>query len=332
MVTDPSFYQRAQAAGEAPDMSKGASGYFSAPDSGLDPHLFDGDHLRPDVRSLVALELGTWFSAHDVKRSSTWLHVWILGSGITYQWAANRGNGDLDVEFGIDMPKFREYNPDLAEAYPDEAAFNDAVNTEIRHSLWMQNQARVINGQSYEVTFYWNPAVGSDITVINPYAAYSVTDDQWVVRPPELPAGDLHKQYSVEWYKIADRDAGLTRLLSSEYRWHMGTLAKEPPGSPRWHAAGASLNHLVQESQSLLNEIHTGRREAFQGSGAGYGDWYNFRWQRAKETGTIQALHAIAKVGEQATLDQQSAQFGAPVISAAQAMRDAIAVHRPGLR
>src|SRR5690349_8524935 len=92
-------------------LNEGASGYFSRPQHILDPQLFDGTELKPSVREQI---LEPFFSHMETmaKNPRNWIMLWLAGSGITYQWAANRGNGDLDVMLGFDFGKFVTDNPD----------------------------------------------------------------------------------------------------------------------------------------------------------------------------------------------------------------------------
>jgi hypothetical protein len=43
----------------------------------------------------------------------------------------------------------------------------------------------------------------------------------------------------------------------------------------------------------LFDSLHLGRKHAFSNQGEGYGDFYNFQWQSAKESGIVNALNEI---------------------------------------
>src|SRR6478609_6775003 len=73
----------------------GASSYFSRPAKTLDPNLFEGEHLHPDVRDTI-LRIFMDYMASRYHNPHEWAMVWLAGSGISFQWAADRGNGDLD--------------------------------------------------------------------------------------------------------------------------------------------------------------------------------------------------------------------------------------------
>ena len=62
--------------GDAPSITPGATSYFSAPSSELDPKLFQADHLNEWVRSGIL----TMLFEHLVKQYAdphTWTHAWL---------------------------------------------------------------------------------------------------------------------------------------------------------------------------------------------------------------------------------------------------------------
>ena len=67
----------------------GATSYFSAPESDLDPKLFTGTHLNGWVRNGI-LQLLFDFLNETYRHPDLWAHVWIAGSGVSYQWSAAR--------------------------------------------------------------------------------------------------------------------------------------------------------------------------------------------------------------------------------------------------
>ena len=88
-----------------------ATSYFSKPEESLDPKLFDGTHLKGWVRNGL-LHLLFDFLREEYRHPDLWAHVWIAGSGVSYQWSAAREPGDLDVLIGIDYLQFRRANPE----------------------------------------------------------------------------------------------------------------------------------------------------------------------------------------------------------------------------
>lgn len=292
----------------------GHSGYFSAPSDHLDPHLFDGDHLRDEVRQNILATLEDGLHAYvNLNFVNEWLHVWLAGSGITYQWNADRGNGDLDVLFGVDQARFVAWNPEYKGIPEDSVAA--VVNERLKSDLWPQTSQVHFGGQTYEVTYYWNPGTGSDIRGIHPYAAYDVKRDVWVVRPPELPQ-DPKTLYPRSWFIQAGHDHAMASTLNDEYRTLQGLLTSSRPNSPAFHNAGGALHLTHAKAKTLFDDIHTGRREAFGEQGHGYGDWHNFRWQQAKASGAVQALHEIVSLAHDQNEAEDTALYGGPIDAA----------------
>jgi hypothetical protein len=319
------FYAKAAAQDAKPDLASGASGYFSAPSATLDPNLFDGDHLKSEVRAHIMVNLYDYLEKMHFNDIDSWLHVWLAGSGITYQWDADRGNGDLDVLFGISFSKFSQSNPGFA--YLGEADFAAELNEGMKNGLWPKTAHTRFGGQDYEVTYFLNPGTGSDITQnLNPYAAYSLTTDSWTVKPPEVPQ-DPRSQFPAEWFDVAARDTQAARNIVSRYKELTTNLNAAETGSAAWHTSGADLQRIVAQASAMFDDIHSGRRAAFSPQGHGYADWNNFRWQSAKQSGAVQALHAITTVGVQARQDEERQLYGAPIDGAEVVLRRAAEAH-----
>lgn len=324
-MIDPRFFEKVTAGKPAPTTAGGASGYFSAPAQTLDPNLFDGNTLKSEVRQHILGRLKHWFGFQGYRVDPAWLHVWIAGSGVTYQWAASRGNGDLDVLFSVDVTEFESANPKWAGASENELAAG--MTEELRQTLWGEEAQTGFGSQVYEVTYFWNPGTGSDIRNIHPYAAIDVVTGEWAVPPPAL-GEDPGAAFPREWYNQADHDAESAERLTRAYNEHLGNLGTADPGSVPWHNAGSSLNLVVSQASALFNDIHTGRRDAFGPQGHGYGDYTNFRWQYGKKTGAVKALHEIANVGEEARKDEETALWGGPIDGADVALRRAAQRYR----
>jgi hypothetical protein len=320
------YLNRATTQGDQPDFHAGASGYFSAPQSGLDPHIFDGDHIKADVRDHI---LGVFYHFLDLRYTgrTRWLGVWLAGSGISYQWAGDRGNGDLDVLFGIDYPEFCQSNPAFQGMPEDE--FADLLNTDLKKTLWPATASTDFNGQTYEVTYYLNPGTTRDsIAAIHPYAAYNLTRDRWDIRPPSLPSNprDL---YPAEWWKHIDNERETAHMLVDRYNTLRTQAAGAHPNSPAFKNAMASQKVVVEQAKTLFDDIHLGRRAAFGPQGTGYGDYANFRWQAHKESGTVQALSTLATANVEARKAQETATYGAPLDDAATALAKAALWNTP---
>jgi hypothetical protein len=320
------YLNRAITQGPQPDIHTGASGYFSAPQRGLDPHIFDGDHIKSDVRDHILGVLHTYMDAryHGVRK---WLAAWLAGSGISFQWAGDRGNGDLDVLFGVDFPLFYEMNPTYVGISEDE--FADLLNGDLKKNLWPRTATTDFHGQTYEVTYYLNPGTTShSIAAINPYAAYNLTHDRWDIRPPELPANP-RSLYSKEWWTAVDTERDQAHWLVNRHKQLRADIAGAVPNSPAWHNALNSEKAVVSQAKALFDDIHLGRRQAFGPGGTGYGDYYNFRWQAHKESGTVQALNTLATADVEARKAQETDLYGAPLDDAATALAKAALWNTP---
>lgn len=329
MTSPDDFYARAVASSSGdPSLEGGASGYFSAPETGLDPNLFDGETLEPQVRSFITRTLYNELTSLGLSHPAQWVSIWLAGSGVSYQWAADRGNGDLDVLFGVDWPTLILSNRDWAGV--SELQFADWLNEQLKSGLWQRTSQQEIGGRTYEVTFYLNPGVGRDISVIKPYAAYDVRKNGWTVHPtkPDVTS------YPTAWHNATHADQELTQeLLVRHSRLH-AELAAEQPGTGRWHNLGSALNLVGSQAQALWDDIHGGRHEAFTEQGHGYGDYHNFRWQVAKQSGVVNALKGILEPRQQAREESDASLYGGPIAGASEALTRAQQVnqHRPGLR
>jgi hypothetical protein len=326
MASDPTFYQRATASAPPPNMAAGASGYFSAPSAELDPHLFNGDHLLPEVREDIKGAIFTFLTRDmgltDLHR---WLHLWITGSAISFQWNADRGEGDLDVMVGVKFVEFQRYNPTFQGMGPQE--FAALLTDKMKELLWPKTAHMPFDGKPFEVTYYLNAGTEDDVRVIRPYAAYDLLQDVWVIRPPKLPH-DPRTLYPKDWFERTERDAQRAREITKNYQSRLKDLNSAAPQSPGWHNAGAALNLITAQAHALFSDLHTGRQAAFSVWGQGYKDWNNFRWQYGKQTGTVQAMHAIMQAGEDAQKAEETKLYGAPIDPAEVALRRAALIHR----
>lgn len=280
----------------------GASSYFSNPSNILDPHLFDGDHLKPYVRETINRLLMDYLSSR-YNNAHNWAMVWLAGSGISYQWAANRGNGDLDVLFGIDYSQFVTDNPDFEFMTIPEIA--ETVDDDLKKSLWPSTSSFPFYiysdehelGQEYEITFFLNPYVTNDkdsIVNIHPYAAYNVTLDEWTVKPAR--ANTLPLAIPPEYEEKAASNLHQAQQLVDRHNFLMQQLDSTPKNSPQWHNYMSSMTLLMSFIKTMYDEIHLGRKKAFSDQGEGYGDFYNYQWQAAKRDGIVRAFNDILKM------------------------------------
>jgi len=314
------------------EAQEGGSGYFSHPESHLDPRLFtEGTSFSPTVRTWILSTLYGYWSAH-YNQPRKWSTAWVAGSGISYQWAANRSNGDLDVLIGVDFPKFFKYNQDYVGMGEEDMA--DIFNRAFKDELWPQtaavkfpSNAEPVPG-AFEVTFYVNPH-STDIRDIKPYAAYDLTHDGWTVRPPILGENPEESHPAEYWDYVANERQSAQRILD-EYNSAANALSVANEGTPGWLNAVTKVNALSTQAKTMFDDIHLGRKQAFAPSGQGYGDFYNFRWQAHKRFGTIQALAGIAKAKGAAREQAETALYGHPLLGAPEALRQAALVHRGG--
>jgi hypothetical protein len=319
--------------------SPGQSGYFSAPSSSLDPRLFVGGTkmFRPEVRDWILSTLyDYWETRYNAPRE--WSTVWVAGSGISYQWAANRGNGDLDILIGVEYAEFYRLNERYVGFSEDDMA--DIFNVDLHTGLWPHTEATEITPTSvptpggadteslFEITWYVNPGA-TDIRDIRPYAAYNVTTDTWTVEPPQI-GSDPGSAFPKEYWDYVNDEKHLADSLVSKYNSIAATVKVQQPHSPGWHNSMSALDVVLTQAGALFNDIHLGRKNAFGPSGSGYGDFYNFRWQAHKRFGTMQALHALSQTHAEAQEKAAEALYGAPIDSAGKTLRTAALWNRGG--
>lgn len=326
------FYLNQILAGIGPvEAQEGGSGYFSKPGSTLDPRLFNGEQIRPEVRSWLIRTLYDYWST-KFNSPQSWSQAWIAGSGISYQWAADRSNGDLDILIGVDFPEFYRFNREYVGLSENELA--DIFNSDFKENLWVNTSETHIgvtgkpNGDDvgdfsgvFEVTFYVNPR-STDIRDINPYAAYNLTTNKWTVRPPELP-DNPETLYPKEYWDYVHDERRLANSLISRYNHLSSTLDVHQPGSPGFTNNLSQMGLIVDQAKALFDDIHLGRKQAFNAGGKGYGDFYNFRWQAHKRFGTVQALNSLGRAKRAAKDAQETALYGKPIDSAEKALTTA---------
>lgn len=255
-----------------------STSYFSQPDQGLDPRLFNGSHLRAWVRNDILGMVRDYF-ARRFRHPERWTKVWLAGSGVSYQWSAARDPGDLDCLIGIDFDTFRYSNEDYARWSNTEivSEINEGLYADLRQENW--------NG--YELTFYVNQD-GYDIRSINPYAAYSLDEDNWTVAPDPRN----HVPHLRSWQQKVQSDTDLGTDLIRRYSQALTDVRAATNPAHRINAE-RKLTMLADQASMLYDDIHQGRHAAFSRTGAGYQDFGNFRWQSGKASGIIPALKQI---------------------------------------
>jgi len=258
-------------------VTPGDSSYFTHPKPELDPRLFEGRTMRPEVRRRLLNDLYTFWSA-KFSKALMWSRLYLAGSAASYQWHSTDGPGDLDMLVGVDFGQFRESNP-LYDGEDDVSlarVFNRMFAERLNGPWW-----------GYDRTWYVNPGA-FDIRVIHPYAAYDLTRDRWASPPMELPPDWNPRVFFPEpwWATVGREQRQIVRLIDEYNRLSAAQERGDRSGALRFA-------EVVQELLQSYEDIHTGRKQAFSPSGLGYADFANFRWQAHKMAGTEQALRQI---------------------------------------
>jgi hypothetical protein len=270
--------------------------YFSAPSAGLDPRLFRNGKIVPAIRSAILRILFTHLKT-KYNSPEAYAHVWLAGSAVSYQWSAARKPADLDCLIGINYIRFRQSNPEYRGLSDKEIAqtlnegFSSALNTANTNFM-----------DSFELTFYVN--VQSDIRSIKPYAAYSLTNDDWTVTP-EIKGAPSNKL----WERKVAQDTSMATEILSRYSDALTKIGSATTDVARRNAE-AALKLAVEQGAALFEDIHRGRKYAFQPGGQGYSDVHNYRWQAGKAAGTIQALKALKEIEKQSKKVFEAATYG----------------------
>lgn len=258
-----------------------ATSYFSAPETELDPQLFTGTSLKGWVRNGI-LHLLFGFLNNEYRHPNLWTHVWIAGSGVSYQWSAARSPGDLDVLIGVDYVQFRR-------AHPEYTGLGDVeISRMLNEGFRVKLQPQTENWNGFEVTFYVNPGA-TDIRSINPYAAYDLTHNEWTVHPSQATAPENRV-----WDEVAKRDLSVASTIVTRYTKALTDVQGAQNDAARRNAE-AQLHAALTQGSALYDDIHGARKFAFRKEGQGYSDFYNYRWQAGKKYGTVPALKKLSE-------------------------------------
>lgn len=226
------------------------------PTQGLDHRLFDGEHLKPDVRKYI---LGTlsqfWEPLFGECGWEEWAKVYFAGSEAS-EWTSStlEGNNDFDVLIGVAYDKFRSYQSRTSkyQSMTDEEITDDL--NQIFKVLDKQTAAAMIPVEGelfgpFSNTWYVNPH-SYDIRAIKPYAAYNVSDDEWAVKSPHLPSWSL---------KDFPEGKALLRECKAVAQYVKAILAMPEP-------------YRTQQGAALWAYLHSDRSRAFGPQGEG---WYD---------------------------------------------------------
>ena len=284
--------------------------YFSKLSGGLDPRLFHNGKLIPAVRSAILGLLYTHLNRIFVY-SEDYIHVWLAGSGVSYQWAAQRDPADLDCLIGIDYIKFRQSNPNYS--YLSDREIAQTFNEGFRDDLHPKTEEFL---GVFELTFYVN--VISDITKIKPYAAYSVTLDDWTVEPSE--EGMVERK---DWENKLSKDKSMALEILQRYNNAYYGIEAAKNDAYRRNAESA-LKLAVDQGAALFDVIHKGRNSAFTPEGQGYADYANYRWQSGKASGVIPALKRMKEISTQTRKEFEAHTYGMELPDASVLVRRAL--------
>jgi len=291
------------------EQEPGSTSYFSRPSGVLDPRLIKDNKVIGHVRSAILSTLFTYLGK-SYQDPESWCNVWLAGSGVSYQWAAARLPADLDCLIGVDYIKFRQSNNRYTGLSNQEIAsmLNEGFGEEL-------NPSTSEFMDEFELTFYVN--VRSNITEIKPYAAYSLTSDDWTVQPViETP------YRSADWETKAKRDEVLAKGILNRYQKALNDLSAAQNDAARINAESA-LKLAVDQGAALFDDIHQGRKYAFSPAGQGYIDYANYRWQAGKSSGIVPALKRFKEVSKQSKHDFAAQTYGVQLPDASVLIRRA---------
>jgi hypothetical protein len=281
---------------KTPAITPGSTSYFSTPDTELDPKLFTADDLNIWVREGI-LEILFDYLGKNFNNPYAWTRAWLAGSGVSYQWAAQRSPGDLDCLVGIDYVNFRKLNTEYAGFSNQEIAsmFNERFSADVMPSTR--------NWEGYELTYYVNPQ--SDIRDINPYAAYDLIARTWTVKPDRNP----QPPYVRDWEQKTMRDHDMASEVVKRYSDALGEMRSSTNAAYKINAE-RKLKLAQDQAVAIYDDIHKGRKVAFSQIGQGYSDFNNYRWQAGKRSGAVQALRAIKDQRDAAEIENQQKLYG----------------------
>jgi len=273
------YYELLSQHAEPVDVEPSETSYFSESSETLDPKLFSGDRLRSYVReailSLLYNHLNPKYSEADA-----WTNVYLAGSGVSYNWSANRNPADLDCLVSVDYVQFRQAN----QSYKgwSDAEISSEINEGFSSELHPKTSSFL---NSYDLTFYVN--LNQNIAELKPYAAYSVLYDAWVVPPTELNVVS-----NPEWEAVVKRDYNMATAIVNRYASALNKVKNSTSQAVRVSAETALAN-AIQQGSALYEDIHSSRKAAFSPSGLGHADFANYRWQAGKQSGAVTALKKL---------------------------------------
>lgn len=209
----------------------------------LDPRLFEGTRLRPEVRQALLERLG---ASLEPVMGSSWMddvQVYLSGSEAS-EWY---GNDDLDILVGVDYDR-------AAEIPAFQGLADDDITAMVNQLFWSSYNDEDWHapfGGVWHATAFANPSIGRySIEKIKPYAAYDIKRDEWMVKPPHLP----------NW-SIQDFPEGPELLKEAEaYAELIEAIDKMPEP------------YRTRQGKALWEHLHAERSRAFSDEGEGWLD------------------------------------------------------------
>lgn len=245
------------------------------PTHGLDHRLFDGEHLKPDVRKYILETLSDFWKPRYGLNWDQWARVYFAGSEAS-EWTSEslEGNNDFDVLIGVDYDAFRSNGSRMFDAGKTNEEITAQLNEGLRKLDKKTDPAWItIDGVQtgpWSNTWYVNPN-SYDIRDIRPYAAYDVTNDKWAVKPPHLPDWNVSK---------FPQGPGLAAEVRGVVEMAKGILRMPEP-------------YRTQQGAQLWEYVHSTRSNAFEPTGEGWWDANNVLEKALDQAGLMQKLWAL---------------------------------------
>jgi hypothetical protein len=281
------YYETLAQQAESVEFEPSETSYFSESVGHLDSRLFRGATLIPNVRNAILVLLKNHLEL-GYNEPMSWIRVFLAGSGVSFNWQAHRAPADLDCLISVDYIQFRQSNQEY-KGWSDRE-----IAAELNQGFKNELHPRTDNFMdTFELTFYVNP--NPNIMELKPYAAYSVTNDTWVVPPTRL-----EPPTNPEWMSAVERDKVKAVELIKRYSTALDQIKSAANDAMRINAE-AALAIAVQQGSAMFEDIHTSRSGAFSPTGSGYADFANYRWQAGKQSGVVPALKKIHSMSKEAS-------------------------------
>jgi hypothetical protein len=209
----------------------------------LNPALYNGDHIKPDVREQLLL-IAQDFIEHLGVNDLDLVDITVSGSNAAYNYTAH---SDIDLHILVDIQQFE----------------NDDVYRELfdaKKTVYNENHDILING--YEVELY---VQDSNEPVIS-LGEYSILNDKWIKLPRKRKADfdqvatklKYRKLYKLAHYALKTNDSNkiqtLIRTLKKYRRAGLDAYGEFGPENLAFKA----LRHkgVIKELYEKLKELH----------------------------------------------------------------------------